>query len=249
MKLKDIVRGTEKTTLLYLKDSYATKFQGRLLKTVFDGKSKVYLVLNQTLFHPKGGGQLTDKGHIYNNTLKIQIKKAIYVNGVVVHWGKLLNGQIKNDTICGKIDWERRYQYMKRHTAGHLLDHCLTLLTGKPVETTNSWLGDPCFVEYKGKTLSDQVLISVEKMINELICKGAKVIIETVSQRELYQMTPNAPNIQRLPLLTTYRLVTIEGCNPIPCLGTHLRNINKIGRVVVKRVEATNRGYRIYYVC
>jgi len=247
MKLSDVVRGLEKTELLYLNDSYAKTFHGSLLRTEYDGKKNVYLVLDKTLFHPKGGGQPTDKGLIYNPTLKVNVKKAMYFKGVVVHVGKLLREGLAEEGVRGEIEWERRYRYMRHHTAGHLLDHCLTVLTGKPVETTDSWLEDPCYVGYRGNLPSTPQLEEAEAMANHMISKRLQVTIEDVDYRILLELAPDAPNIYRLPALETYRIVTIEGCHPIPCAGTHLRNIGEIGRVRIDKVESRDPDFRVYY--
>jgi len=247
MNLNDIVRGVGETEPLYLKDSYAKTFQGNLLRAEFDGKKAVYLVLDKTIFHPKGGGQPTDQGLIHNQEFQVQVGKAIQVGKVVVHWGKLLRGVVKEGNVFGEIDWAKRYLYMRRHTAGHLLDHCLTSLTGRPVETTDSWLESPCYVGYKESPPSTDHLERVEEMVNEMISKGATVKMEDISYKELVERAPHAPNIYRLPMLEAYRIVTIEGCSPIPCAGTHLRNIQEIGRFTMEKVESRNSDFRVYY--
>lgn len=247
MKLSDVVKGMDKTELLYLKDSYAKTFQGRVLRVEWEGKKNMYLVLDKTIFHPKGGGQPTDKGRISDQNCEVNVKKALYVGGIVVHWGRLLQGRISEETVLGEIDWERRYLYMKRHTAGHLLDHCLTVLTGRPVETTESWLENPCYVGYAGSPPSASYFESAEEMANEMISKDAAVNIEDISYKGLLEVAPNAPNIYRLPALETYRIVTIEGCTPIPCAGTHLKNIGEIDRLTVEKIEAQGSDFRVYY--
>jgi len=50
-----------------------------------------------------------------------------------------------------------------------------------------------------------------------------------------------------LPKLESFRIVTIEGCDPIPCGGTHLRNVNEIGRFKLKDVMEVDDGFRVYY--
>lgn len=247
MKLSDVVRGMDTTELLYLKESYAKTLQGSLLRMEYDGKKNVYLVLDKTIFHPKGGGQPTDRGLIYNQNFKVKVKKAMYFRGVVVHAGKLLREGMTEDGVFSEIEWDRRYLYMRHHTAGHLLDHCLTVLTGRPVKTTDSWLEDPCYVGYRGKPPSTRQLEKTEEMANKMISKSLKVLIENVSYSELLELAPHAPNIYRLPALETYRIVTIEGCSPIPCAGTHLRNTREIGHLTIEKVESIDPGFRVYY--
>jgi alanyl-tRNA synthetase len=247
MKLSEIVRGLNKTELLYLTDSYATTFQGRVLRAELDGKKNVYLVLEATLFHPKGGGQPTDTGQLSNPHYAVKVKKALYVGGVVVHWGRLLHGGVGDGPVRGEIEWTRRYQYMRRHTAGHLLDHCLTTVLGSPVETTESWLDPPCYVGYAGPPPSPPCLERAEELANEMISQNAAVTINYLSYTDLLAIAPHAPNIYRLPTLETYRVVTIEGCTPIPCAGTHLKTIGEIGHVAIDKVEVQGSDFRVYY--
>jgi len=90
------------------------------------------------------------------------------------------------------------------------------------------------------------VLEAVQKE-NEIIQQGGRVIVEELSRNELLDRIPNAPNIHRLPNLEKYRIVTIEGCQPIPCGGTHLRNIREIGSVRLVRIEQLGDEYRVCY--
>jgi alanyl-tRNA synthetase len=179
----------------------------------------------------------------------VDIRKAMFGKGVIVHYGKTLQGTINDYSIGAHvdIDWSRRYQFMKRHTAGHLLDHCLTQATGTPVITTDSWLGEACYVGYQGKAPSNAQLEQAVRMANSWIQEGRPLTIETVSARELIRRAPNAPNIYRLPVLDTYRIVTIQGCTSIPCAGTHLRNIQEIEHVAVSNIEQQDLAFRVYY--
>ncbi len=247
MKLSDIVKGLKPTERLYLTDSYATTFPGHLLRAEWDGKKNVYLVLDATLFHPKGGGQPTDTGRISNQHYAVDVKKALFAKGVIVHWGRLLRGTVGDGPVLGEIEWIKRYQYMRRHTAGHLLDHCLTTITGTPVETTESWLDAPCYVGYAGHPPSPSRVADAERLANEMITQNAPVTIAYLSYQDLLHVAPHAPNIYRLPNLEAYRVVTIEGCTPIPCAGTHLRTIREIGHVTIDKVESAGATYRMYY--
>lgn len=246
-KLSEFVKGLENTQILYWADPYLKAFQTKTLNLVPDKKHCVYIVLDRTIFHPKSGGQPSDRGPIVGSDFKVKVKKAMLVNGVIVHWGKILEGEPKGGRVEGEIDWDWRYLLMRRHTAGHLYDHCLTQVTGKRVETTDSWLGDPCYVGYKGKKPSTDELKKAEDLENQIIAKGATVKSDMISYEELLKIAPEAPNIYRLPKLDSFRIVTIEGCEPIPCGGTHLRNVNEIGRFKLKDVLKREDGFKIYY--
>jgi alanyl-tRNA synthetase len=166
-------------------------------------------------------------------------------HNVIIHWGTV-KGEIGR-RVSGRIDWDKRYLYMRRHTAGHLLDHCLGQFSKVPVETSDSWLGDNCYVAYRGIAPSSQIVSEAIELENKMIDQGGEVVIEELDREELVKKAPNAPNFSRLPSLDRYRIVTIEDCEPIPCGGTHIRNIREILRVKRIGVEQKGEDFRIYY--
>ncbi|MCK4243839.1 hypothetical protein KAX03_03135 [Candidatus Bathyarchaeota archaeon] len=80
-----------------------------------------------------------------------------------------------------------------------------------------------------------------------MILKEGKVKSEVISYQELLDRAPEAPNIFRLPKLESFRIATIEGCEPIPCGGTHLKNIKEIGRFKINEAVEVEDGFRVYY--
>lgn len=247
MKLEDVKEGLPRTDLLYWQDSYLRQFDADILRVAHDEKRYFYLVLNRTLFHPKGGGQPSDKGTLTGPGFKFSVNKAMIINDVVVHWGKLEEGSIKPGPIRGEIDWAHRYLYMRRHTAAHLFDGCLLEAGLTNVETTDSWLGDNPYVGYAGDLPTIDMLKTAERIANERISNGAVVNIEIVSKQTLISRANNAPNLLRLPDLPWFRIVAIAGHNPIPCGGTHLKNIAEINRFAVKNSEKSDKGFRVYF--
>jgi alanyl-tRNA synthetase len=246
-RLEELIKDLKPTELIYWQDSYAKAFQASLIRSVPDEKGRSYLILDRTVFHPKSGGQPSDKGRIYGSGFEIEVKKAMLSDAVVIHYGKVKNGVPKNEVVTCEIDWHWRYLLMRRHTGGHLFDHCLAQTTGKRVETTDSWLGDDCYVGYRGEIPSNDLIKGSEKMANEMIRQGAPVHVEIILYDQLIREVPDAPNVFRLPKLDRYRIVQIEGCKPIPCGGTHIRNIAEIGVLQVKSFKPSELGFRVYY--
>jgi len=247
VRLEDLVKDVKMTEILYWQDSYAKTFQGSMLRLEPDDKGHAYIILDRTVFHPKSGGQPSDKGKIIGMDFELEVKKAMLNGGIVIHWAKVRNGEPKLSQVVGEVNWDLRYLLMRRHTAAHLYDHCLANATGKRVETTDSWLGDECYVGYKGKVPSTNQLQEAEKMANRMIKAGASVHVSTISHDELIRSVPDAPNIFRLPRFDSYRIVEIEDCKPIPCGGTHLRNISEIGKFTLKSAETSDLGFRVHY--
>lgn len=247
MQLQDIVAGLPPTTFDYWSDAYAKTHEAKILRAIPEDKRDVYLTLDSTIFHPKSGGQPSDKGTIKAEDFQIQIKKSMLVSKSIVLWGRILEGKPRPAPVTEEIDWDWRYQLMRRHTAAHLFDHCLSSVIGAEVETTDSWLGDLCYAGYKGQAVAKDNLIRAAALENELITKGVAVKTETVSRSDLTELAAKAPNLWRMPVLDEYRLVTIEGCNPIPCGGTHVRNASEAKGFHFDRVEQLADSFRVYF--
>jgi len=80
-----------------------------------------------------------------------------------------------------------------------------------------------------------------------VIEKSIPVKVFTVNKADLKRYLYNAPNLERLPHLENYRIVSIEGVNSMPCTGTHVNNTSEIGRFKIKSMERTKEGWKIYY--
>lgn len=247
MRLEKVVEGCPETILLYWTDCYTRTFDASLVRFVRDRGSDVYVVLDRTVFHPKGGGQPSDRGVLSGSEWRFEVKKAMFFNRRVIHFGRLSDDEVIEEPVLGEVDWNWRYLMMKRHTGGHLLDHCLAKTTGERVETTESWLGDPCYVGYKGKAPSEDGMRQAEELANDMISRRGSVALEEISYEELLLRAPDAPNIYRLPRLGSVRTVTIEGCSPIPCGGTHVKDITEIGRLSIKEVVQGETSFNVYY--
>ncbi len=248
LNLDELTTAIAKTELVYLKEMMLARADANALKVLPEKRTHAYLMLDRTIFHPKGGGQPSDRGIIRSAELTLNIKKAIYHRGVVVHWGKILSGTPSTGSVSCEIDWDFRYLVMRRHTAAHLLDHCLATVTSRRVETTDSWLDEPCYVGYKGETPDQRTLHEVGDLANAMISAGAKVKIAFLEPDAAKAILQNAPNIERLPDLQEIRTVTISNCEPIPCGGTHVADINEIGKIsVLKAEEMPYRTFRLHF--
>jgi alanyl-tRNA synthetase len=248
LNLDELTQGITKTELLYLRDMQLARAQAKALKVVPEKKTHAYLVLDRTIFHPKGGGQASDRGKISSALFTLDVKRAIFHRGVVVHWGKILGGTPSEGPVSCELDWEHRYMLMRRHTAAHLLDHCLAIARKTSVETTDSWLDDPCYVGYKGEAPASSTLALAQEMADRMIEAGALVKIDFLSPERSKQVLKDAPNFERLPELVEVRIVTIEGCEPIPCGGTHVSDIREIGKLSITRAEPLPHStFRVHF--
>lgn len=248
LRLEEMATGQAKTQRLYWRDSYVRGGDARILTFHPDEKKSGYIVLDRTPFHPKGGGQPSDVGYMAADAFRCEVKKALLVTGVVIHAVKILQGEPKPDALVqAEVDWRWRYLLMRRHTAAHLLDHCVAAVTKRRVETTDSWLGVTPYVGYRGAPPNEAQLGAIQARENQIIGEGRAVEVREVSVADLPRLMPDAPNLHRLPAVETARVVTINGCSPIPCGGTHVHDVTEIRGIRVNRAEAVSDGFRIYF--
>jgi len=243
--LAKFVQDVAPTNKVYLEDSYLSSLDASVLK-IAQERSNVYMVLDRTIFHPRSGGQPSDVGTIEGSGFRVDIRRAMLQSGTIVHFGKV-EAKVDTGPVRCKIDWANRYLLMRRHTAAHLLDHCLATQTGSHVETTDSWLGDDPYVGYGGNEPSNLHLEGIEKLGNDFIRQGLNVGIKTMDMADAASLIASAPNLARLPKSEKVRIVTIEGQIPIPCGGTHILNLKEIGGLKVQRVEPAEAGFRLHF--
>ncbi len=248
LELATIAAGQPRTNLVYLREMASRLDQATVLKIVPEKRTHAYLILDRTIFHPKGGGQPSDRGVIRSASYEVVVKKAIFHNGVVIHWAKLTRGTPSVGGATCEIDWEYRHLVMRRHTAAHLLDHCLAQITSSRVQTTDSWLDDPCYVGYTGAPPDAQTLQQAEALANQMVVGGGEVQIEFLNPESAKSLLQNAPNYERLPDLSEIRTVSIKGCNPIPCGGTHVSALSEVGKVSIVRAEQMpDNAFRLHF--
>jgi alanyl-tRNA synthetase len=247
MNLDEVSKGHARTELRYLHEMTLRSDQANIVKLVPDKGGHVYLLLDKTIFHPKGGGQPSDIGTISGLEFKLTVKKAIHHQGVIVHWAKIVNGIPKLAPVTCTLDWAHRYSIMKRHTAAHLLDHCLGQFSNTHVVTTDSWLGDPCYVGYRGKAPHES-LKDIELLANQKISSGGQVSIKFMSKEAAAPLLSQAPNFERIPDLEEIRLVILAGCAPIPCGGTHVSDLKELEQLsLLSLQELPDEAFRLYF--
>src|SRR5689334_23228078 len=115
------------TELLYLRDAYLREFDATVVE-VDDGR----VAFDRTAFYPTGGGQPHDVGTL-GDAAVIDVRK----DGELV-WHSL-DGPVPavGTSVHGVVEWERRHQLMRTHTALHVLCGVIWNAWGKPVTGGN----------------------------------------------------------------------------------------------------------------
>ena len=114
-----------KTELLYLTNSYLQEFEA-VVKEVNNDK---YVVLDKTCFYYSSGGQPHDTGKLIKNEEEFNVVYVGKFSGNISHEVDKPGLKI-GDKVKGIIDWDRRYKFMRYHTASHILSTLINKKTG-----------------------------------------------------------------------------------------------------------------------
>ena len=107
----------EPTKLLYYQNELIRNFDSALLKVI----DKKYLILKETAFYPRGGGQEPDHGDIDG----FKIVDVFKQGEIVIHVIEIDPGNkhfIEGMTVKGSVDDTRRNAITRHHTATHILN-------------------------------------------------------------------------------------------------------------------------------
>lgn len=231
------------TQTLYLEDSYLQECE----TTVVSVKEDKYVVLDQTIFYPKGGGQPHDTGKMIRDE---EVFPVVYVgkfSGEISHEvGE--PGLQPGDKIKCQIDWDRRYKFMRSHTAAHTLAAILcedtgTLITGNQISLEKTRF------DFNLKEFSKEVFLTYIEKANALFEQDIAVKWYELDYDEAIKI----PTVSRMagafpPDLPKLRIVEIEGIDKQADGGTHVRNLKEVGQI--EFIEAKNKGKnnrRVYF--
>jgi len=232
------------TEALYMKDAYLKKWEAKVVSV----KDDKFIVLDKTAFYPKGGGQPWDEGFIIKDGEKF---KVVYVGkfaGEISHEVEK-PGLKEGDHVSCEIDWERRYTYMRYHTACHLVSNVLyrkanAKITGNQIELNKARM-DFSMEDYS----PEKLLIFVEES-NEIIKKNLPITIETMSRAAVLE----EPELARLAVglpknLQEFRIVKIGDIDKQVDGGTHVNSLNEIGKIeMTKTINKGKSNRRLYFI-
>src|SRR5512145_2505822 len=109
------------TTLLYQTDSYLKEFSATIVSV--DAGTRA-VVLDQSAFYPGGGGQPCDFGTLTVGGVTYPVEKVKKQGDDVLHFlggREPLPDASHDSAVSGVLDWERRHQLMRTHSALHIL--------------------------------------------------------------------------------------------------------------------------------
>ncbi|MCI0595911.1 MAG: alanine--tRNA ligase-related protein [candidate division Zixibacteria bacterium] len=226
------------TKLLYYEDKWLFEFSARVA-AVGEFKGKPAVELDQTAFYPEGGGQPPDKG-ILAGVAVLDCQKT---DGKIWHILEKPLAVEVGASVSGKLDVQRRFHNMQKHTGQHLLS-AVFLKEGWP--TVSVHFGEEeSTLDLSGQELGVEVLKRVEEKANRLVFQNIPVKIFWATEEEL-----PALGLRKTPeVFGQYRIVEIEGVDRSACGGTHLDATGQIGLIKILSTEKVRDSARVYFAC
>jgi misacylated tRNA(Ala) deacylase len=234
------------TELLYLTDSYLNEFKAtvRALNTESHG-----IILDQTGFYPGGGGQPSDSGKIYSEFSSFPISRIKRIDGEIVH---IVEGTEDlpevGETVLGSIDWDKRYQLMRIHTAMHIL--CGVIFRDYGAQVTGGNM-EPLKgrMDFEFETMRQELVAEIEAAINKEVEASRPLQIKILPREEAFQIPDLIrTKINLLPAhIKEVRVVEIEGLDIQADGGTHVKNTSEVGHLKVVDYKSKGKiNKRIY---
>jgi len=208
------------------------------------------LVLDCTTFYAESGGQVADTGAIICGNAVFTVENVTKnAAGVFIHSGFLEDGNVSvGNSVCASINFERRDDIRRNHTAAHLLQAALRFVLGNHVEQAGQLVDENGlrfdFTHFSALT-SDE-LSRVESIINYQILGAMDVTSREMPIEEAKKLGAMALFGEKYG--DVVRVVTAGDRSIEFCGGTHVDNTAKLGlfRIIsegsvaagVRRIEA-----------
>jgi misacylated tRNA(Ala) deacylase len=231
------------TQLLYLEDAYLREFDASVTEVVDGG-----VILDRSAFYPGGGGQPCDFGSLTSGEKSWQVKKVKRIAGKPVHF---IEGEPPEvgSAVHGRLDWTRRFQLMRTHTAMHILCGVIWRDYGASVTGGNM---DPLRgrMDFEFETMHQELVSAIEEAVNVEVEAARPVKVAILPREEAFQI----PDLIRTKInllpegITEVRTVELEGLDLQADGGTHVNNTREVGRMQITDYKSKGRINKRIYV-
>ncbi|HEX6512620.1 MAG TPA: alanyl-tRNA editing protein, partial [Chloroflexota bacterium] len=147
------------------------------------------------------------------------------------------------EAVHGVLDWERRYELMRTHTALHILCGVIWRDFGAQVTGGNM---EPlkARMDFELESVSGDFGHQVEELANNEIAASRPISVRILPREEAFRI----PDLIRTKInllpegIAHVRVVDIEGLDLQADGGTHVANTREVGRIAVIGHESKGRS-------
>ncbi len=206
------------------------------------------IVLDQTPFYAETGGQIGDRGTLYNahtgETVAIVEDTRPAVPGLTVHKIRTVAPIHIGDELRVEVGIPERWSTMRNHTATHLLHAALRQVLGPHVKQAGSVVEPPRlrfdFTHYAA--LDPAEIVEVERLVNQQILRNTPVTTNVMPIDQA--LSTGAMALFGEKYGDEVRVVSIPEFSRELCGGTHVTRTGDIGVFKIVSESSISAGVR-----
>ena len=225
------------TDRLYLRDAQLRSMNAEVTAHIDRG-----VVLDRTVFYPVGGGQPHDTGRLEHGETEAAVIEVKSLGADVWHG---LEGDLPpiGASVTGHLDWERRHQLMRTHTALHILCGVIWNEWGRSV-TGGNMSPLAARMDFEFDPLPDDFASRVENLVNVEIAADRPIEVSFLPRdTALADEDLIRTKVNLIPeSVTEIRVVDIVGLDKQADGGTHVAATGSVGRFEVVKTESKGKG-------
>ncbi len=232
------------TKALYLEDMNLREFEA-VVESVSEGK---FIVLDQTAFYPKSGGVDNDLG-IFKRLSDNKEFKVIFARKIendISHEVEELGLEV-GDKILGILDWNRRFELMRYHTAAHVLSGVFFNKGNVKVTGNNLVLGKGR-IDFNFPNFERDLVEKFVERSNEIIDSDLNVESYYITRDELEKDASLMKLNMGLPKnIKHVRIIDIKSFDKQPDGGCHVSHLGEIGKIQIQKIQNKGKNNRRLY--
>jgi alanyl-tRNA synthetase len=206
------------------------------------------IALDQTPFYAETGGQVGDRGSLYNahtgETVAIVEDTWPAVPGLTVHKVRALADIHPGDELRAVVGNEERWATMRNHTATHLLHAALRTVLGPHVKQAGSVVEPPRlrfdFTHYAAMDAAE--IAEVERIVNRQILRNTQVTTTVMPIDQA--ISTGAMALFGEKYGEEVRVVSVPDFSKELCGGTHVSRTGDIGVFKIVSESSISAGVR-----
>ena len=236
------------TKLVYLEDMSLVAARARVFSSA-EEEGRSVVVLDETIFYPQGGGQPYDQGVITTASARFLVEEVRFVEGIVRHIGKYEAGTFSvGDEVECLVDSVRRELHARLHSAGHIIDLAVHSLGLSWIPGKGFHFPQGPYIEYAGDLAAagdgESLRKKIEEKAQEIVNQASEVTVRFMPKEEMHMVCHSVPDY--LPSHKPTRVV-MYGVEGIPCGGTHVSNLGKVGHITIRKIKKEKDALRVAY--
>jgi misacylated tRNA(Ala) deacylase len=227
---------------LYSRDAYLRTCEATVVDVRDDG-----VVLDRTVFYPRGGGQPGDSGVLRwdGGECRVTDSTRSRDDGEVLHAvDPSTLAPPPGTTVTAEIDWDRRYLHMRTHTALHALSGVVFADFGAKVTGGNMDSAGLARMDFELDGISQEFGREVEDRLNARLAEDVPVHVHFLPRADAL----GDPDLIRTKVslipgsVDPIRVIDITGIDKQADGGTHVASSGEVGRVRVVKTESKGKA-------